>query len=259
LRLFTGTEFNTKAIRIMTLLEKIATLFSGWEETMIWSVLQGHMGYTLVDEEAAPVSAQLVIGDLCFFGGQPNEALASQAASEEIVPQNDAWSETIERVWGDRVTKRLRYAIQKEPAVFRRELLERYVNALGAEYELKLFDASVCEQSIAESWSRDFCSCFQGFDDFLKRGFGVAILHKGALVSGASSYTVYSGGIEIEIDTKPEYRERGLATVCGARLILEALDRGLYPSWDAFDLRSVSLAEKLGYHMSHPYVIYMKR
>ncbi|MEG3007650.1 MAG: GNAT family N-acetyltransferase, partial [Oscillospiraceae bacterium] len=26
--------------------------------------------------------------------------------------------------------------------------------------------------------------------------------------------------------------------------------------WDAHDLRSVHLAEKLGYHLSHPYVTY---
>ncbi|MEZ4629059.1 MAG: GNAT family N-acetyltransferase, partial [Eubacteriales bacterium] len=27
--------------------------------------------------------------------------------------------------------------------------------------------------------------------------------------------------------------------------------------WDAFDKRSVHLAEKLGYHLDHPYVMYM--
>ena len=47
-----------------------------------------------------------------------------------------------------------------------------------------------------------------------------------------------------------------LAAACGARLILACLDRGLYPSWDAIDLRSVSLAEKLGYHRAEPYPIY---
>lgn len=242
----------------MNLLEKVSPLFSGWEETMIWSVLQGHMGRVIVEDEESPVSAQIVIGDLCFFGGVPNEALAAKAASEELVPQNDAWSEVIEHVWGERVTKRLRYAIRKEPDVFDRDALNRFIAALPAEYELKLFDESICARSRSENWSRDFCSCFLSCEDFLRRGFGAAVLHDGALVSGASSYTIYDGGIEIEIDTKPEYRERGLATVCGARLILEALDRGLYPSWDAFDLRSVALAEKLGYHVSHPYPIYMK-
>jgi len=86
----------------------------------------------------------------------------------------------------------------------------------------------------------------------------VAVLWNGQLVAGASSYTIYPGGIEIEIDTKPEYRDQGLATVCGAALILECLRRGLYPSWDAHDLRSVALAEKLGYHRDHPYPVYVK-
>ena len=66
------------------------------------------------------------------------------------------------------------------------------------------------------------------------------------LVSGASSYSRYLEGIEIEIDPKKEYRRKGLAYACGARLILECLERGLYPSWDAHNMGSVRLAEKLG-------------
>ena len=243
----------------MSHLEQIAPLFAGWEETLIWSVLEGHMGRVIVEPETSPVSAQVSVGDICFFAGVPSESLALTAASDELVPQNEAWCEAIERAWGDRVQKRLRYAIKKEKDVFDRERLQRFIEALPPGYELMLFDADVCALSQAESWSRDFCSCFQGNEDFLRRGLGVAILKDGELVSGASSYTIYHGGIEIEIDTKPEFRGQGLATVCGARLILEALDRGLYPSWDAFDLRSVALAEKLGYHLSHPYTIYMKR
>lgn len=243
----------------MILLEKIAPLFSGWDETLIWSVLEGHMGRAIVDSEENPVSAQLAIGDICFFGGTPSETLAAKAAAEELVPQNEGWEQAIERAWGDGVSRRLRYAIKKEPDVFRRDTLQYYVDSLPKEYELRLFDESICAQTFAESWSRDFCSCFQNSEDFLRRGFGIAVLHDGALVSGASSYTIYRGGIEIEIDTKPEYRQRGLATACGARLILEALNRYLYPSWDAFDLRSVALAEKLGYHLSHPYTMYMKQ
>ena len=51
-------------------------------------------------------------------------------------------------------------------------------------------------------------------------------------------------------------RNRGLASACGAALILECLERGLYPSWDAHTEISAALAEKLGYHVSHPYVVY---
>ena len=102
------------------------------------------------------------------------------------------------------------------------------------------------------------CSQFESGEDYEKRGIGVAVLYNGKPVSGASSYTIYNEGIEIEIDTMPEFRRKGLATACGARLILDCLDCGLYPSWDAHDLRSVALSEKLGYHMDQEYSVYYK-
>ena len=82
------------------------------------------------------------------------------------------------------------------------------------------------------------------------------IFHEGEPVAGASSYSSFDGGIEIEIDTKAEYRRRGLATACGAKLILECLDRGWYPSWDAQNPWSLALAEKLGYHFDREYTAY---
>lgn len=238
---------------------KIAPFFFGWEETFIWSCLQGCMGYAIADDAENPTAAQIVVGDICFFAGQPNAALAAQAASPIIVPQNEAWSRMIESVWGGRAEKALRYAIKKEPDVFDVEKLTAYANSLEQAYTLKLFDEEIYHQAMREEWSKDLCAQFNDYTDYSKRGIGVAVLQEGKLVSGASSYIVYPGGIEIEIDTKPEYRQKRLATACGARLILECLRRGLYPSWDAHDLRSVALAEKLGYHMAYPYTVFIKK
>lgn len=50
--------------------------------------------------------------------------------------------------------------------------------------------------------------------------------------------------------------ERGQVTACGAALILQCLQRGLYPSWDAANMESVALAEKLGYVLDHPYITF---
>ena len=75
-------------------------------------------------------------------------------------------------------------------------------------------------------------------------------------MAGLTEEQCKAQGIEIEIDTREDYRRQGLAYVCGARLILECLDRGLYPSWDAQNKASVALAEKLGYHYSHTYTVY---
>ena len=41
-----------------------------------------------------------------------------------------------------------------------------------------------------------------------------------------------------------------------AALILQCLEEGLYPSWDAQNMISVHLAEKLGYELDHEYMVY---
>lgn len=83
-----------------------------------------------------------------------------------------------------------------------------------------------------------------------------AILKDREIVSGASSYSGYRGGIEIETDTKADERRRGLAKACGAQLIWECRRRGLYPSWDAHAKASLALAEQLGYQFNREYPVY---
>ena len=75
-------------------------------------------------------------------------------------------------------------------------------------------------------------------------------------VSGASSYTRYREGIEIEVDTIESERRKNLALISCSALILRCLDEGLYPSWDAHNMGSVHLAEKLGYEFDHEYTAY---
>lgn len=87
----------------------------------------------------------------------------------------------------------------------------------------------IYEACLNDGWSRDLVSAFGSYESFSAHGIGCAVLFGNTIVAGASSYSYYSGGIEIEIDTRTDFRRRGLALVCGARLILECLDRGLYP------------------------------
>ena len=82
------------------------------------------------------------------------------------------------------------------------------------------------------------------------------MLKDGKIVSAASSYSRYLRGIDIEIDTVKEERCKGLGSAAAARLILQCLDGGLYPAWDAANKLSVRLAEKLGYEFSREYICY---
>lgn len=237
--------------------DKAVALFDNWDEAMIWSCLQGYMGNMRVNDESNPVSAIIDIRDFCFCAGIPDiDLLQAICGFKLLIPQNESWEAQIESCFGEKAKKLLRYAIKKEADAFSKEKLAAYIKSLDDCYEIKLFDAETIQLAQSESWSVDLCSQFRDFSDYQEYAVGVAILHHGKLVAGASPYAIYQNGIEIEIDTKLEYRGKGLATACGAKLILECLERNIYPSWDAHDLRSVHLAEKLGYHLSHPYVTY---
>ena len=243
-------------------LKSVAPLFANWQETMIWSALEGGMGkiWTLGDP---PQAALCENADFLFLGGRAGEetkrileAWKNERAGQFIilVTGDPACEAFVPQLFGEEAKRWERYAFHKGGENFDREKLRGFVDRLEPCFELRLFDGALYDKALENEWSRDFCSQFENAQDYLRRGVGVAALHHGELVGGASSYAVYSCGIEIQIQTREDFQRRGIALACGARLILECLDRGLYPSWDAANLESVSLARKLGYREAGAYV-----
>ncbi|MBC5580999.1 GNAT family N-acetyltransferase [Anaerofilum sp. BX8] len=232
--------------------------FAGWEETMIWSCLDGSMGRVFVDERQAPRAAAASIADFCFLAGRPDAALLREAAADAplLVPRGEAWAALIEREWGAGVQRFERYATHKDPQAFDRTLLRELAEKIPAGCRVVPIGEALYHRLAAEDWSRDLCSQFPSWADYRRRGLGFAALCGGRPVSGASSYTVWQGGLEIEVDTAPGSRRRGLARACAARLILACLDSGKYPSWDAHNAGSLALAESLGYRSAGPYPAY---
>lgn len=239
-----------------------APLFGSWEETTIRSCLQGVMGSIYADDLSCPSAAAAALGDFTFFAGIPSDELVAFQPDDcnpdfmIMVPQDEGWGQSIEQCYGKQAKKISRYAMKKEPHVFDSGKLQQAVQGLPEEYELRLMDKGLYKTCKSTAWSRDLVRWFKTYERYRDLGLGVVLLKDGTPVSGASSYSRYPEGIEIEIDTWEPYRRRGLAYICGARLILECLARGLYPSWDAHNLQSASLAEKLGYHLAGAYTAY---
>lgn len=236
--------------------------FRGWEETMIWSCLQGIMGEAYADSAKDPQSVIICVNCFAFAAGKPDESLVSswyheKAASFSVITARDAgWDLVFEALGKDHVKRVERYAIKKEPDIFDKTVLNGFVSRLNGRFILKLIDEEIYHLCKETDWSADFVQGYADYEQFRRYGLGVVAFHGEELVSGASSFASYSGGIEVEIDTKKEYRRQGLAAACGAKLILECMNRGLYPSWDAQNKWSLRLAEKLGYHYSHTYTAY---
>lgn len=235
---------------------KVIRLFDGWKETLIYSCLQKVMGKIYVTDIDDPKAACAYVGCFAFYAGEPDKEIVLNKPDNFVImtPQNTAWAELIEECYPS-AKKVSRYAISKDTR-FDRSVLNRFVKELPAGYELREIDSEIYDRCLGNPVTEDFVSSFESKEEYLEKGRGMVIIKNGRIVSGASSYTRYIEGIEIEVDTVADERRKGLATIACAALILRCLDENLYPSWDAQNMNSVHLAEKLGYAFDHEYVAY---
>ncbi len=166
-------------------MDRIAPLFAGWEESLIWSCLQGCMGEAWADSEDRPQSARIILADFCYFAGNVNRALVEEEIKTQsrnyliMVPPMDetgeAWAQEIEYAYGERCRRVERYAIRKEPGIFDREKLQKIVDSLDSEYEVRLIDEDIFGQTREQDWARDFTSQYRDYEEYHRRGLGVAI------------------------------------------------------------------------------------
>mgnify|MGYP001114159054 FL=1 len=122
----------------------IKEIFGAWDETLIWSCLQGIMGELHTNSAEDAVVA--ILGDFAFYAGKPSEELVRfkpENCEQDfiiMVPQNDAWAKLIEKCYGDKARRVTRYAIKKERDVFDVSKLEQAILSIPKGYKLKMLE-----------------------------------------------------------------------------------------------------------------------
>lgn len=245
----------------INLRKQLIPMFKNMNDTIILSCLQGHMGTAWVDDLINPTVAQILVGVFVFYAGDPHanateELLLNLPEDIIVIVNTGEWKNRIETFHNGSIKKFQRYSFKKNAEHLDPNHMQSFLSTLPEEYELKKIDSSLAYDPSLQALSEDFTSQYASIDDYIDKGVGFCILNNGQIVCAASSYSVYDDGIEIEIDTSPEHRRKGLATVAASALILDCLHRGKYPSWDAANLKSVTLAEKLGYVLEEEYDAY---
>ena len=239
--------------------ETVSALFGSPKEAILRSCLEHIIGTIYADDNKHPSAAMAVLGDFAFYAGTPNQKLAAfrpQSSGGDFmirIWQHKSWKNTILAHYKERARIVSRFATKKEPGIFDKDYLKQIAASLPQGYEICMIDEPIYELCKTEPWSTDLVSQFPHYSDYRRLGLGAVIRNGRRIISGASSYARYQDGIEIEIDTCKEFRRKGFARICGAKLILECLQRNLYPSWDAQNPASLALAKQLGYHFSHTY------
>ncbi|MED3323035.1 GNAT family N-acetyltransferase [Bacillus thuringiensis] len=241
--------------------KKLVSMFDDFNNVVLLSYLQGYMGTAWVNDLENPTVAQVTVGIFTFYAGDPNvqeieELLRNIPERILVIVNSEEWKQRLETFHERKIDKFLRYKFKRNSEGFNRSKLQSFISILPKGYELKRIDEHIANSPTLHKISEDFTSQFQSVEDYINRGIGYSILYNGEVVCGASSYSIYNDGIEIEVATDHNHRRKGLATVVSAALILDCLENGKYPNWDAANTTSANLAEKLGYVFDKAYDTY---
>ena len=184
------------------------------------------------------------------------QILLANARYKVIIPCGTHWVTYLNEYLSEKNYCYKRYAIKHEKYVFDKNNLQQLIKELDPTYEIKQIVEEIYKEVLGIDWAADGCCFFKSYVDFKKNGLGYVVFKDGQLVCIASSYTAYENTIGVTIGTVKEHRRKGLAAACAATLILECLERGIYPEWEAANMDSVALAEKLGYHFDKAFDVY---
>ncbi len=231
-------------------------------DLLITAFHDGTGGYAILNDEAShAVSSAVVVGDFVYLAGAPDAKLVRDLAEHHddelhIMPADDSWWRVLEADPGAKTRRYTRYAFDTERfdwEVFEaaEEQARRIKETTGVHVEA--LSAKHIDHHAGETWFQALICQFAGPEDFLQRGTGFVVVEDGAVVSGASSYAVYKGGIEVEVGTRRDRRGRGYATLASRALLQWGYDTGTFIAWDAANTISKRLAERLGYRDPRSY------
>jgi GNAT superfamily N-acetyltransferase len=96
---------------------------------------------------------------------------------------------------------------------------------------------------------------WSGYDRYARHGFGALVLDGDKPVSVNYANVVGGGEANVGVVTLPDYRRRGLATLCSQACIKMAHERGLIATWDCdtVNVASAQLALSLGFVEHDPF------
>ena len=242
--------------------EVVRPLCEESREVLVRSAMEGSMGRVWVAKTQEPAFCLVRVGDFAYLLGLVPKGrrsldlwgtLSRECNNAFINPQNELWARWLDETIDCNYRKLNRYALKKDISQFDPHKLQEFVDRLPKGYKLKKIGAGSYKKALENDWSYDFVGNFESRERFLEYGKGYVVYDGNRLVSGCSAYAYSLGMMEIMVATDPEYRRQGLALCASAKFLLDCMENGIYPNWDAANIPSVELAKRLGYIFDKEY------
>jgi GNAT superfamily N-acetyltransferase len=224
-------------------------------------VVEGQMGTVWVDAPQNPTVYRIAVGPFWYLAGDATSAAGREMVRDLpaytlLMPSPADWVRAAQEIHGDKLLEFSRYSFSTDELP--PDHLGKLLNQSKYRAVIQPIDAALASRFIQNPQGRVDLSAFDSAEDFVARGVGFCLPMDETIVAAAYSSLVCSRGIEVSIFVEPRYRERGVATALASRLALACLERGWEPHWDAANLESCKLAEKLGYRRSGTYTAYYR-
>jgi len=224
-------------------------------------VIEGQMGTAFVDAPQNPTAFRIVQGPFWYLAGEARTPggygmVKDLPAHTWLMPAPPDWVQVAKEIHGTSLLEFSRCSFAADGLSL--GYLEKLLDRSKFRDAIEPIDVRLASQFRRDSESYVDISAFDSAEDFVSRGIGFCLQVRERVVAAAFSSLVCSKGIEVSIFVEPEYRERGVATALGSRLVMYCLEWGLEPHWDAANLESCKLAEKLGYRRSGTYMAYYR-
>lgn len=241
--------------------ERCLPMFVGNQMNLARAMLKGMIPCRVFTNDPESPAAVLICAQrmgICFVGGEARfaEALLNRLRGwhlwYEVIASNEGWHKPLIE-WSPLSAAAAHYSLSFSPDRADLNALKR-LGRPPMGMSIQTMDARLLELVEKERWSAGQLGLFLTADDFLRHGYGMALLNGDQLVACCSGFAPIEGGFELQVDTQPALRGKGYATVVTAAFLRSIAEKGLRASWDADSVHSLRLARRLGFELETAYL-----
>ena len=226
------------------------------------SILEGQTGGNIkiiLDNIVRPEVVQISQGTFTNFAGNSKKSISRELIEKlpaqcAIQPSTEEWMVLAKKVHGNKLVSAKRYSFLAENLI--EGHLIQLINDNSFRDSVKKIDLKTAYQMSSDPLNKYHFMNYDSPEQFVRNGFGYYVEVDNKVVSACSMGLMCKKGVETCIITQPDYRKKGLATIVAAKFILHCLKNGLEPHWDAANVISCNLAEKLGYKYTGWYSVF---